>query len=312
MENFIVALNVVLPLCFLILIGYIVKKIEMVDAQTFKKINKLVSKVLIPCVLMKNIMEPNLSTDMDIRFVGYGVFSLLFVTLLAWMIVPLFEKNKKRIGVIIQGCYRSNFVLFGLTLVANLYGSENTAITSVLISFCVPVINIIAIVVLQYFGMDEVDSKAIVKELCKNPIIIGALLGFAILLLKIDLYPFLDTTIGDLSKMATPLALIILGGTLELKEVRKNLKGLTLMTLGKLVIVPGLMTSIGAMLGYRGIHLMSLLALFGSPIAVSSYPMATEMHCDDELASQGIVVTTVLSIFTMVFWIFVFKTFNLL
>ena len=57
---------------------------------------------------------------------------------------------------------------------------------------------------------------------------------------------------------------------------------------------------------------MSLLALFGSPIAVSSYPMATEMHCDDELASQGIVVTTVLSIFTMVFWIFVFKTFNLL
>ena len=186
---------------------------------------------------MKNIMETNLSTDMDIKFVGYGVLSLLLVTLLAWMIIPLFEKNKKKIGVIIQGCYRSNFVLFGLT-----------------------VINIIAIVVLQYFGMDVVDSKAIVRELCRNPIIIGALLGFAILLLNIDLYPFLDTTIGDLSKMATPLALIILGGTLELKEVRKNLKGLTLMTLGKLIVVPGLMTTIGAMLGYRGIHLMSLLA----------------------------------------------------
>ena len=312
MENFVIALNVVLPLCLLILIGYIVKRTGMVDAITFKKINKLVSKILIPCVLMKNIMETNLSTDMDLKFVLFGVFSLIFITVISLLIVPVFENNKKRIGVIVQGIYRSNFVLFGLTLVANLYGSENTAVTSVLISFCVPVINIIAIILLQYYGMDEVDTKAIFKELFKNPIIIGAVLGFVILLCKIDLYPFLDTTIGDLSKMATPLALVVLGGTLEIKEVSKNIKGLSIMTLGKLVFVPGIMTTLGAMMGYRNIHLMSLLALFGSPIAVSSYPMATEMNCDDELASQGIVVTTVCSIFTMVFWIFVFKSFHLL
>lgn len=312
MENFVIALNVVLPLCLLILIGYIVRLSGLVDMITFKKINKLVSKILIPAVLTKNIMETNISTDMDPKFVLYGVFSLIAVTLVSCLIVPLFEKNKKRIGVIVQGIYRSNFVLFGLTLVANLYGSDNTAVTSVLISFCVPVINIIAIVLLQYYGMDEVDTKAIFKELFKNPIILGAVLGFVILLSGIDLYPFLDTTIADLAKMATPLALVVLGGTLEIKEVSKNIKALSIMTLGKLVFVPGIMATLGALLGYRGIQLMSLLAMFGSPIAVSSYPMATEMNCDDELASQGVVVTTICSIFTMVFWIYVFKSFHLL
>ena len=257
-------------------------------------------------------METNLKTDVDFRFILYGVMGLIVVTVISMLIVPLFEKNKKRIGVIVQGIYRSNFVLFGLTLVGNLYGSDNTTITSVLISFCVPVINIIAIIILQYYGMDQVDSKKIFSELFKNPIIIGALLGFVVLFLNIDFPTFIDTTISDLSKITTPLALIILGGTLEIDAISKNVKALSIMTLGKLVIVPVIITSIAAILGYRGIQLMSILALFGSPIAVSSYPMATEMHCDDELASQGIVVTTVLSIFSMVFWIFVFKSFYLL
>lgn len=312
MDNFIISINVVLPLCLLILIGYVVKKLKIVEADTFKKINRLVSKILIPTVLMKNIMETNLKTDFQIGFIAYGVIGLVAVTLISCFIVPLFEKDKKRIGVIVQGIYRSNFVLFGLTLVSNMYGSENTLITSVLISFCVPVINIIAIILLQYYGMEHIDTKKIFTELVKNPIIIGAILGFVILLTNLKLPTFIYTTISDLSKMTTPLALIVLGGTLEISAISKNIKALSIMTLGKLVFVPGIMTAIAALLGYREIQLMSFLALFGSPIAVSSYPMATEMNCDDELASQGIVFTTVFSILTMVVWIYLFKSLQLL
>jgi len=312
MENFIIAINVVLPLCLLILTGYIVKRVGLVEPETFKKMNKLVSKILIPVVLMKNIMETNLKTDFNIDFILFGVLGLIFITLVSMLIVPLFEKERKRIGVIVQGIYRSNFVLFGLTLVGNLYGTENTVITGVLISFCVPVINIIAIIILQYYGMESVDFKKVIHELIKNPIILGAVIGFVVLLSGVKLPTFINTTIADLSKMTTPLALIILGGTLEISAISKNLKALAVMTLGKLIFVPFIMTSIGAMLGYRGIQLMSLLALFGSPIAVSSYPMATEMHCDDELASQGIVFTTVFSIVSMVLWVYVFKSLQLL
>lgn len=311
MNSFMIAINVVAPLCVLIAIGYYAKESKMVKKEAFVQINQLVFKLLIPTVLMKNIMETDLSVSFQPKLILYAVGSILLMVAVLWLIVPRFAKDKKRAGVIIQAVYRSNFVLFGLPIAMNMYGADNVAVTSILIAICVPIYNVLAVIILQYHGMDHVDLRSVIKGIFTNPMLIGTFIGFVILLLRIPVPVFLKNSISDISKIATPLALVVLGGTFEIQSVSKNAKPLISICLLKLLIVPTIFVSIAIFMGYRNVELISLLVLYGSPIAVSSYAMALAMNCDGELASQSVLVTTVCSILTMIFWIFTLSSLGL-
>lgn len=312
MSNFTVAINVVMPLVILIALGYYAKESKLVSKDAFKQMNQLVFKFLIPTSLLKSIIETDLSVAFQPKLIIYALGCILVMIVLLWLIVPRFEHDKKRIGVIIQAIYRSNFVLFGLSIVSNMYGSDNVGITSVLIAFCVPLYNILAVIVLQYYGMNEVDFKSVFKGILKNPMIIGTLIGFIILIFDIQLPTFAKNSISDIAKMATPLALVVLGGTFEFQSITKNLRPLTIITICRLFVVPACFVGLVAFIGYRQVELFSLLALFGSPVAVASYAMAQSMNCDEELASQAVLMTTICSIISMLFWITLLNSLGLL
>ncbi len=304
MSSWSVAVNVVAPLCLLIAMGYYAKTSGMVKKEAFVQINRIVFQLLIPIVLMKNIMETDLSVAFQPKLLGFAIGSILVMTSGLWWIVPHFVSEKRRIGVMIQALYRSNYVLFGLAIASNLYGPNNVAVTSVLIAFCVPLFNVLAVVILQYYGQDRVVLKTVLHGILTNPMLIGTLVGLAILLLRISLPTFLMSTISDVGAMATPLALLVLGGTFEWPSVAKNKTALTVIVLGRLLVLPALGVGAAILLGYRQVELVSLLVLFASPTAVSSFPMAQAMNGDGELASQAVLLTTVCSVLTMMMWIF--------
>ena len=76
---------------------------------------------------------------------------------------------------------------------------------------------------------------------------------------------------------------------------------------GKLIIVPAIFLPIAIAMGFRDAELVALLALFGSPTAVSSFTMAQQMGGDSELAGHLVVLGSLFSIITMFFWIFALK-----
>lgn len=303
MSNFIVALNVVFPLVFLISLGYWAKEKKIVSKESFKQLNKLVYNVMVPTVLMKNVMETDLSIAFQPKLILYSVLSIILTVAVSWIITHRFVSDKKRAGVIIQSTYRSNYVLFGLVIVSNMYGADNVAVTTMLIAFCVPLYNMLAVIILQYHSMDHVDFKSLFKGMIKNPMLIGTFIGLFILLSGIELPVFIQNSINDVSKSATPLALIILGGTFEVQSVAKNKLPLIITTFVRLIFVPFVFLAIAVLMGYRQVELFSLLALYGSPVAVGSYAMAQAMNCDEEFAGQSVLVTTIFSIFSMLFWI---------
>ncbi len=311
MNSFVIALNVVVPLVVLIGVGYFFKEKNIVSKTSFSQINQLVFRLLIPCVLMKNIMDTDLSIAFQPDLLLYAIGSIFVLCITSWIVIGFFVKDKRQKGVLIQSLYRSNFVLFGLPIAINMYGPDNVAVTTLLIATCVPIFNVIAVIVLEYHGKEKVNIQGIFKGLLTNPMMIGSILGLLILFLNIQLPKFMLNSISDLSKIATPLALIVLGGTFEFPALNKNKWAIFLAVTGKLIVVPLLFLSLAIHLGYRNIELVSLLVLFGSPVAVSSYPMAEAMGCDGELASQLVLVSTVFSIFSMILWIFTLSSLGL-
>ena len=128
----------------------------------------------------------------------------------------------------------------------------------------------------------------------------------------IKLPTFIEATIKDVSKIATPLSLILLGASFSFSNVKKYLKETIIAAVGKLVLVPLVFLAISYAFGFRDISLLSLMIMFAAPTAVSSFQMAKQMDGDGDLAGQIVVFTSAFSIVTVFGWIFLLKQFSLI
>jgi len=308
MDSFILAINVVIPLFLLMALGYILNITHMLDDKTLSVLNKLVFKVFLPALLFYNIYRTNLATAVQPDLILYASLAVIVMAAAMFILVPLLEKDNKKRGVIIQGIFRSNFVLFGIPVATAILGENNVGVTSVLIAIVVPLFNILAVITLEFFRGGSFTAKKILvmlKGVLTNPLILSSLVGIIFLWLGIKLPKPLETTVGDVSKLATPISLIVLGGTFKFRRVSGNIKQLAIMVVGKLIVYPCVVIFTALRLGFAGAAIVSLLSMTASPTAVSSYTMAEEMDSDGELAGQGVVLTTAFSIFTVFIFVLV-------
>ncbi len=310
MENLIISLNVVLPLFLLIALGYALKRIKMYDTITLNTINKLVFKVFLPVYLFHSIYSTDLSAAFDIKVIAFAILGLLLWFLLVMIVVPMIEKENAKRGVMIQGMFRSNFVLFGLPVAISLCGEDKIGTTSLLLGIIVPIYNVLAVITLETFRGGKPSVKKIITGIIKNPLIIASVLGVVMYLLKLDLPYAIEKTVVDVGKVATPLALIALGGGFEFSKVKGDMKQLMVTVAGRLVISPLFMVTAAILFGFRDEILVPILLMSGAPTAVSSYTMAQQMGGDGELAGEIVVFTTGISIVTIFLWVFVLKQFN--
>ena len=165
----------------------------------------------------------------------------------------------------------------------------------------------LAVVCLETFRGGKVNVKKVTHGIVTNPLIIGSFLGLSMLVIGIKLPTFLEVTIKDVSKIATPLSLILLGASFSFSNVKKYLKETIITVIGKLIIVPLVFLAISYAVGFRGISLLSLMIMFAAPTAVSSFQMAKQMDGDADLAGQIVVFTSAFSIVTVFAWIFILK-----
>jgi hypothetical protein len=110
-----------------------------------------------------------------------------------------------------------------------------------------------------------------------------------------------------LSPEDAPLALFSLGATLDFSKAKANRRLLIWSVLGKLVFVPLVYLSLAVLMGIRDVSLATLIAVFASPVSVSSFPMAQQMGGNDDLAGGQVVFTTAFCILTVFLWVYVLK-----
>lgn len=316
MDNIIVSFNVIAPVFFLMVLGYfLVNYTSLADGKLTKQANAIVFKIFLPCMLFYNVYQSDIGSEIHsrIRLCIWAAGGLLILFVLLCLIVPRIVTQENQQGVVIQGIFRSNYVIFGVAVVQNMYGPKSTTTAAILSAILVPMYNFLAVVVLSIFGEKrENDWKKIILDIIKNPLIISSVLGIIFSLLGIRLPTAVDTTVQDLAKLSTPIAFMILGGDLDFSKVKGNLKTAFVVLTIKLVILPLIMIPMVVMMGYRDADLLSGVLAYQTPVAVSSYIMAQQAGADGQLAGQLVVFSSVLSIFTLFVTIFILRTMGLL
>ena len=312
MENLMVATNAVIPFMVYIILGAISKKYGLVKENFLKELNGVVFKVFFPFIMFNNLYDVDFGKLSGAGYVGFAVISTLVVIVLSFTIVPFFEKEDKRRGVIIQAIFRSNSVLYAIPLAQSVFGQDGATMASIVVAFVVPIYNVASVAILEYYRGGKIAPGKLFINILKNPLIIGAIAGVLFNLLPVTMPQCLVLPIGELCSMATPLSLFVLGGTLHLSDIRKNLVPLSVGTLLKLILVPATLCFTMAQIGFRGSEFFVVFCMFATPVAAASYPMAQSMDADADLAGEYVVITTVLSIATIFCWILVLKNFGLI
>ncbi len=313
MDSFLFAVGAVAPIIITVAIGYFLKRIGILPVTVAGSLNKLVFRLLLPCMLFLNIYGIRDTGELQIDYILYavGITTLFFL-----VIIPLsgiLTKERTRRGVIAQCAFRSNYALIGIPLVESVYGSAGVASATLLSAVSIPLFNILAVIALSLFGNGgkRPSVKSVLLGIVKNPLILSVGAGLLALLVRAGFVAWgVDFRLTDIapiykvlsyfSSAATPLALLALGAQFEFSAIRGLRREIIAGVVARTVAVPliGLGTAL-LLFDFNGAQYAALVALFATPVAVSSAPMAQEMGCDGELAGQLVVFTTLVSAFTL-------------
>ena len=307
MENFILSLNVVLPLFLIMAVGYLLLRIGLLDDTVLPKLNSLVFKAFLPMMLFNNIYHSDLESMMNPKLILTAVVSILVIFGVLCLVIPRIEKDGPRRGAMVQGIFRSNYIIFGVPIVSGVFGEQGLGVVSILSAFAIPLFNVLSVVALEIFSHGTVNKNRIVKGIVTNPLIIASLLGVVFLLAGIPIPTPVEEALADMSAIATPLGLVSLGGFFKFADTKRYLKQLIIVVAGRLVVCPAIFLPVFVSMGFRGVDLMALATMMGAPIAVSSFIMAQQQGADADLAGQAVVYTALFSIFTMFLIIFGLK-----
>ncbi len=305
MDSLVFATEKVLPLLIMMAVGYAAKLLRVMDERGVRQANNAVFRVFLPLSLCLSIMDTSAATVMDVKTIVYAVAATVLAFLLLLLIVPRFCKQRSAVGVLVQGVMRSNYAIFGIPLAGQLYG--DTSLAALMVVVVVPTFNVLSVIVLTIYGDKKADIKQIVKGIVTNPLIIGTALGFVLWKLNVTLPPLLSSPLHTIASIATPLALFLLGASLDFSKAYSNKRLLAFGVLGRLVVMPVVCLLGAVALGIRDMSLAALIAVFASPTAVSSYPMAQQMGGDADLAAAQVAFSAALSIVTIFLVIFALK-----
>lgn len=303
-----ISANAVLPMCLIMALGYGTRRLGWIRREEIFAINKIAFRIFLPCLLYYNVYCSDLSGSFDPLLMAYAVGGVLLTFGLSLGYTLLTEKLPERRGVMIQGMFRSNYVIMGIPVATALLGADQLGTVSILIAVVVPLFNMLSVVVLEVFRGQKPKPLHILGQIAKNPLVIGSVLGILTLAAGIRLPHILEQTIQNISAIASPLQLFLLGAFFQFSGLKTYRRELVTVSAAKLIVSPGLFLGLGALLGFRDVAFVSLIGIFASPTAVNSFTMAQQMGGDAELAGDIVVTTSAVSILTMFLWIFLFKS----
>ena len=310
MNNLLLCLNGILPLLLSVALGYAAKRGGLIREEDVPRANKWAFAVFMPLMCFYNIYSSELSAALRPRLIVFSVAAIAVVygLSLAWALRFVPEKSR---GVAIQGLFRSNFVILGIPLTAGLTGDGDVAVAAVLGAVVVPCFNVLAVITLEVYRGGKPDLRRLALNILKNPLILGSLAGLLFLALGIRLPAALEKPVRDFGKAASPLMLFLLGAFFRFGGERAGRRIAAAVAVGRLVLIPALVLGCAAALGFRGVELITLLAVFASPTAVASFTMAEQLGGDAPLAANIVVTTSLFSAFTPFGWSLLLKSLGL-
>ena len=308
-DNLIFSLNATVPVFLMMVLGYLLHKTPLLDDSFADKLNTFVFKAALPVQLFKSLAEADFHTVWN-GWIVLFCFVVSLVSIFIMLGLSFFLKDKSLRAEFTQAGYRSSQALLGAALLENIYGS--TGSLALILIGAVPLYNVAAVVLLTLMTpgghLNRKTMLKTIKGVVTNPIILGIVAGLLWSLLKIPQPVIFQRSVSTFAATATPLGLIALGASIDLKKAMGCLKPTLVCSTFKLVIFTAAFLPLAVLIGCRGELLVAMLIMLGSPTTVSCFSMARSMGHEGVLSSSAVMITTIFSSFTLTAWLYLLKS----
>ena len=309
LANLIFSINAVAPIFLILVFGYVLKRTDFISGGFVSTGNKIVFYIALPASLFRSVYTVQLGELLDWRFAAFAVGASLTAFFGIWLFATLFIKDRAIRGAFSQGAFRGNFAFLGMPLLINLAGAAGEARAALIMAFVLPIYNICSILVLAACSNSDkkVGFKTVLFTIVKNPFIIAIFTALVFQFIGIELPFVVNRTMGYAANMATPLALLCLGAGMSFQGIDAKFKYALTASLVKVVVLPILFVAVGYMLGFRGHDISAILIIGGIPSAIAGYAMVVQMGGDGYVAATIVVLSTLLSAFTLTIFIYILR-----
>ena len=302
MNSIILAFNAVFPLLAFMAIGYFLAYIKLFKKSTADGLNALVFKVFLPLSIIQSIYNADLKNSFDMKLAVFVAISCILAYIIISLIINAREKDKTIAPVMIQGIHKANYNLLAIPIIQSFFGSE-IGMAAVLVVVITPIVNICSTLAFESARGGSIGKGGIwklVKKILLNPMVSSALIGLLLNISGIKIPTLImNSVVSKLAAMSTPAAMLALGCGFNFKQMKKWIRHLSIVSSGKLLILPLINVTAAVLLGIRGANLIAVLLFSGAPAAVNSYSTAVSMGGNEELAGEIVAVTSLLSVFTL-------------
>lgn len=308
MQNLIFSLTLVAPVFLIVALGYFLKRIGVINENFVSVSSKIVFTISLPALIFIEVSSIHLEEILNVNLILFVYAGTLVTFAAVWITAGFFTRAGKDKASFIQGSFRGNFAIVGLAIIVNYYGIDNLGKASLVLAFTIPLYNILSVIALTV-PLKEKEHKYsnTFFEILKNPLIIAVFAAIPFSYFGIIIPGFLKTSIGYLSALALPLALVGIGGFLSFSDITKESSLTIISTILKLLVFPAIMTLAAYLLDFRGIDLGIIFILFACPTAIASFIMAEAMGANSRLAGNILLLTTLVSVITITLGLFILK-----
>lgn len=296
LHNFLIVLQQVIVLFFLILIGYFFGKRKIFSAETIRGLDFLVLNMALPCTIVRGFQMEHTAEMMRNLLLCIGFAALLQILFLLVSMpfakkLPRDERAVYTLSSTLTNCSFMGFPLQNAVLgsIGVLYGSGY-----------VFSMNLFTFTVGYYLFTG--DRKSISpKQIITRPAIVGTVLGLLLFVMGISLPATVSTVVDHIANLSVPLPMFIIGYHLpnvELKTVLRNRLHWRFSLL-RLIVLPIAAIALLYAMGLRGTVLMSLAVSASCPTATAVTIIAGRFSDKGELSAELGAMQTLLSLLTL-------------
>lgn len=303
--------NAVLPYLLYLCLGHFAHRFHLMDDQFSKKLNSLIFRLFYPVTMFVNTYTISFDSTVHPSFLLFVTFLLVGVIALSMFMVPHFITDNRRKGAVVHCLYRSNIVLFAMGLTEALYGKEALAAASLIVAVFVPLYNVAAVMILEYYRGGKADLS-ILLSILKNPMLIGAVSGILFSLLSVEMPASIADILSDLSGVTIPLAMMVLGATLSFSALNDDRKCIVCTIVVKMILIPLCALLVSVALSFSSLEVFLSFIVFATPVAANAYTMSENMEADGALAGEIVATSMVVSLVTLFAWIVILQNIGII
>ncbi len=302
--------NHILPVFLLIFLGILLNSLKFFSPVTKDEMIKLVYYVGTPALLFHTVAKADLYQNFEPKLVIFFLCAILcYVALL--ILICSFIKDPKKKGAVVQIGFRSNFAIVGMPLAMNLMTERGVLMTAISLAFVAICYNVTAVILLSYYGNKEQRFSSLLIGVMKNPLIVGTVLGLFFSLCRIPLPSVLDNSLQMAGDIATSIGLLAIGASITVKGFQTNIFYIFFALFLRNILAPILFITTAVLLGFRGDALMITAILSATPAAVNCFVMAKKLNVDPDISAYGVSFSSLFSIFSILFAVYLLKFFAL-